>query len=157
LQQVAFSCCVSLAMQFSVGVCSESCAYADIVCALLSGSDNAEDVSLVEIKHRLQSLIAQLDSHPALAMQQHRAEPGSSDMDMHADDIAQRPDVADTQGDFDKQYVAGTQRLALLVQPCTPWHSIALSENAELMPVNTAQHNSTAQPMTQLLLFICCC
>jgi len=109
---------------YLLGVCSESCAYADIVCVLLSGSDNAEDVSLIEIKHRLQSMIAQLDNHPALAMEQHRTEPGSSDMDMHADDSAQRSEVADTHGDFDKQYVAGTQRLALLVQHCTPWMAL---------------------------------
>ncbi len=103
------------------------------------------------------SVIDQLDNHPFLAKEQHRAEPGSSDMDMHADDSAQRSEIADTHDDFDKQYVAGMQRLALLVQPCTPWHSIALLENTELMPVNTAPHNSTAQLMTQLLLFICCC
>ncbi|KAL0045313.1 hypothetical protein WJX82_003484 [Trebouxia sp. C0006] len=76
------------------------------------GSDNAEDVSLIEIKHRLQSMIAQLDNHPALAMEQHRTEPGSSDMDMHADDSAHRSEVADTHGDFDKQYVAGNMPAA---------------------------------------------
>jgi len=141
LQQIASSCCVSLAMQSSVGVCSESCAYADIVCALLSGSDNAEDVSLVDIKHRLQSLITQLDNHPALAMEQHRAEPGSSDMDMHADGSAQRCEVADTHDDVDKLYVAGTQRLALLAQHCTPWYGTALLRNAWLMPVSMAQHS----------------
>lgn len=106
-------------MQFSV-----SCACTDIVCALLSGSGNAEDVSLVEIKHRLRSLVAQLDDHPALAMEQHRAEPGSCNTDMHADDSAQRPEVADTHDDVDKQYVAGMQRLALLVQHCTPWMAL---------------------------------
>jgi len=134
---------------YLLGVCSESCAYADIVCVLLSGSDNAEDVSLIEIKHRLQSMIAQLDNHPALAMERHRTEPGSSDMDMHADDSAQRrscsSEIANTHDDVDKLYVSGTQRLASLAQHCTPWHSIALLENAELMPVSTAQHSTAAQ------------
>lgn len=126
LQQEAFSfcCCVSLVILFGVGVCSDCCAYADIDCALRSGSDNAEDVSLVEIRHQLQSLIAQLDQPPALAMAQHRAEPGFSNMGMHADDSAQRrscsPEIADTHDDVDKLYVAGTQRLALLAQHCTP-------------------------------------
>ncbi len=127
------------------------------VYALLSGSDYAEDVSLDEIKPRLQSLIDQLDNHPALPMEQHRAEPGSSDMDIHVDDSVRRSEITDTHGNFDNRYVAGTQRLALLVQHCTPWYSIALLERAQLMPVNTAQHNSTAQPITPLLLFICGC
>lgn len=128
-------------MQFSVGVCSERGAYADIVCALLSGSDYAEDVSLVDIKHRLQSLIAQLDNHPALPMEQRRAEPGSSDKEMRVDDSAQRSEVADTHHDGDKLYVAGMQRLALLAQHWTPWYGIALLKNAGLMPVSMTQHS----------------
>ena len=149
LEAFSFSCCVSLGMLFGAGVCIESCAYADIACALLSGNDNAEDVSLVDIRQRLQSLIAQLDNLAALAMEQHRAEPGLSNMDMHADDSAQRrscsSEIANTHDDVDKLYVSGTQRLASLAQHCTPWHSIALLENAELMPVSTAQHSTAAQ------------
>ena len=98
--------------------------YADIACALRSGSDNAEDVSLVEIRHQLQSLIAQLYSPPALAVAQHKAEPEFSNMGMHADDSAQRhscsSEIADTHDDVEKLYVAGMQRLALLAQHCTP-------------------------------------
>lgn len=127
-------------MQSSVGVCSEICAYADFVCALLSGRDKAEDVTLVDIKHRLQSLIAQLDTHPALAMEQHRMEPESSDMDIHADDSAQRSKVADTH-DVDKLYLAGMQRLVLLAQHCSQWYGIALLQNAGHMPVSMAQHH----------------
>ncbi|KAL0034048.1 hypothetical protein WJX79_005196 [Trebouxia sp. C0005] len=78
---------------------------------LEEGRDKAEDVTLVDIKHRLQSLIAQLDTHPALAMEQHRMEPESSDMDIHADDSAQRSKVADTH-DVDKLYLAGNMPAA---------------------------------------------
>ncbi|KAL0039614.1 hypothetical protein WJX77_003410 [Trebouxia sp. C0004] len=83
---------------------------------LEEGSHSAEDVSLVEIRHRLQSLIAQLDNLPAVAMEQHRAEPGFSNMDIDADDCAPRRgcsfETADTHDDGGKLCVSGNMPAA---------------------------------------------